>query len=288
MNLFVEQQLHLGTLTIKTQVIQYLIAAVIAFLIVFFRYYHDKQRRQLFSGTLSSGILILFLGWKVFPLFYSFKKIISEPLAILYSPGGVRGMIFGSFFAILYFLYKIFLEKTDDKRNRKMLEPLLIFLSSFVIISLLLFGFSRMVRPETEEKSAFIFTSRTAGGHTISLEDFKGKTLVLNFWATWCPPCRGEIPTLISFEETLKGTNTILLGINASSTEKSVGAVKDFIKKKGINYPVILDTDGSISAAYAVQTLPTTIIVNPEGKIKENHTGAVDYFWLRSYLTGNP
>ena len=115
-------------------------------------------------------------------------------------------------------------------------------------------------------------------GKTISLSDYKGKVLFLNFWATWCPPCRAEIPDFIEAYAQEKANGLEILGISLDSKGKDV--VSAFVEKYKINYPVVLETrenTGKIIDDYQPgQFIPTTIIIDKTGRIRHKQVGAVD------------
>jgi len=115
-------------------------------------------------------------------------------------------------------------------------------------------------------------------GKAISLSDYKGKVLFLNFWATWCPPCRAEIPDFIEAYAEERANGLEILGISLDSKGKD--AVVAFVEKYKINYPVVLETSektGKIINDYQPgQFIPTTIIIDKTGRIRHKQVGAVD------------
>ena len=104
------------------------------------------------------------------------------------------------------------------------------------------------------------------------LESNKGKVVILDLWATWCPPCRKEIPGFINLYNKYKAKNVEILGI--AFDENGVEVVPPFIKKMGINYPVYLE-GGDVAQAYDLQAYPTTIIYGKDGKEANKHIGFV-------------
>jgi len=114
------------------------------------------------------------------------------------------------------------------------------------------------------------FAAKDLTGKTISPADFKGKVVVLNFWATWCPPCREEIPELISLQTQYKDRLQI---IGVSEDDDPPEKVLQFVQKAGMNYPVVMATD-QISDAYGgVPALPTSFVIDPQGRVMQRHTG---------------
>jgi len=114
-------------------------------------------------------------------------------------------------------------------------------------------------------------------GKEIKFSDYvKGKIVLLNFWGTWCPPCRREIPDLIEVHEESEGKDFLVVGITLErDIENAERNVKDFASQKGIKYLNIIDKDGSIAKAYGgINAVPTTFIIDKRGKIVETLIGA--------------
>ncbi len=104
------------------------------------------------------------------------------------------------------------------------------------------------------------------------LESNKGKVVILDLWATWCPPCRKEIPGFINLYNKYKAKNVEILGI--AFDENGLEVVPPFIKKMGINYPVYIE-GGDVAQAYDLQAYPTTIIYGKDGNVASKHIGYV-------------
>ena len=114
--------------------------------------------------------------------------------------------------------------------------------------------------------SAPSFSVTTDSGRKVSLNDFGGKVLVLNFWATWCPPCIAELPALNQMAAELKGSGVVVLGI---SVDKDKAAYDKFLKKVRLNFETSRDPSAEISTDYGTSKYPETYVINRDGKVLE-------------------
>jgi len=108
-------------------------------------------------------------------------------------------------------------------------------------------------------------------GRTVKLSDFKGKVVVLNFWATWCPPCRREIPDLVALHNKYADQGVVVIGF--SLDEGGVAGVQSFATKSGINYPLVMGDQQTAQAYGGISSIPTTFIIGRDGKLAGNIKG---------------
>ena len=111
-------------------------------------------------------------------------------------------------------------------------------------------------------------------GQAVKLSDFKGKVVLLNFWATWCPPCRQEIPDLIALQNQYKDKGLVVVGV--SLDQNGPAAVRPFVSRIKINYPVVMGDEKTARAYGSVQVIPTTFFIDREGRIAGQHEGGDD------------
>jgi cytochrome c biogenesis protein CcmG/thiol:disulfide interchange protein DsbE len=120
------------------------------------------------------------------------------------------------------------------------------------------------------------------GDGTGSLADHKGKVVVLNVWASWCPPCRSEMPLLERTHKQIEAQGGLVLGID--SQDASEDAMR-FLREKKISFPSLRDRDGEYADALGVSALPETFLIDREGRIAALRRGPVDQAWLDEHLT---
>jgi peroxiredoxin len=105
-------------------------------------------------------------------------------------------------------------------------------------------------------------------GETVLLSDLRGKAILLNFWATWCPPCRSEMPAMQQVYMDYEPEKFVILAVNNLRQDRKEN-VEAFIFEENLTFPVLLDNFGSVSTRYQVKSMPTTFFIDPEGIIRE-------------------
>jgi thiol-disulfide isomerase/thioredoxin len=114
------------------------------------------------------------------------------------------------------------------------------------------------------------FTLDARGGSKISLTQYKGQVVMLNFWASWCGPCRQEMPLLENIYKKYNKMGFTLIGVNV---EPNSNEAEGFLKQTPVSFPVIYDKDSTVSKAYDVQGMPSTVIIDRKGNIRVLHRG---------------
>ncbi|HEV2687064.1 MAG TPA: TlpA disulfide reductase family protein [Bryobacteraceae bacterium] len=117
------------------------------------------------------------------------------------------------------------------------------------------------------------FTVRADNGMQISRKNFGGKVLVLNFWATWCPPCVQEIPSLNEFQKMMAGSGVVVLGVSVDHNEK---LYQNMLKKFDVTFPTMRDPDEKYSYLYGTYKVPETYIIDRNGKVVHKYIGLPD------------
>jgi peroxiredoxin len=137
-------------------------------------------------------------------------------------------------------------------------------------------GIQRIDPPEEAET----FTLKTLKGGMASLEDYRGKLIFLNFWATWCPPCRAEMPSMQRLWEEFKEEDFVILAINI---QEEIKLVSSFMNERGFSFPVLLDEKGEVARSYGISGIPATFFLNPDGEIIGKAVGARDWAGEESF-----
>jgi peroxiredoxin len=129
------------------------------------------------------------------------------------------------------------------------------------------------VKDQKGRKAAPDFALKDANGTTVRLSDYRGKVVLLNFWATWCGPCKLEIPWFMEFEQEFKDRGFAVLGV--SMDDDGWDAVKPYIAQRKVNYRIVLGNDAVADQYEGVEALPTTFLIDREGRIAAKHQGLV-------------
>lgn len=125
---------------------------------------------------------------------------------------------------------------------------------------------------------------RSIDGEALKLSSLRGKKVILNFWATWCPPCRQEMPEIKQFYAKNKSKGIEILAINLTQAEKSRADVPEFIKAHGITFPVLMDENGEAGRLYNVSSIPATFIIDSRGVIGDKIVGPMTYDEMEKML----
>jgi peroxiredoxin len=122
------------------------------------------------------------------------------------------------------------------------------------------------------------FQLKTLAGDTVKLSDLRGKKVMLNFWATWCPPCKAEMPEMEQFSKQI-GDDTVILAVNIDPQLD----VQGFVNEYKITFPILLDAEDKVNEAYQVLSIPTTYFINSKGIIQNKYTGSMKIDIMKKY-----
>jgi peroxiredoxin len=121
-------------------------------------------------------------------------------------------------------------------------------------------------------------------GKLVKRSDYEGKKVILNFWATWCPPCRVEMPQMVKIHEDYE-QEVVVLAVNLTNTEKSQSDVRSYVERSKLPFPVGLDAEGEVSETYQIIAYPTSFIIDTQGIIQEVFQGAINYEIMKKAIS---
>ena len=137
------------------------------------------------------------------------------------------------------------------------------------------------LNPLSVGDKAHDFTLPDVYGNNVALSDFAGQPVVVNFWATWCAPCRIEMPELQNAYNTYRDQDLVVLAVNAQEGEPQVRA---FFEEMGFTLPALLDGDGQVGRAYGTPGLPSTFFIDRSGEVTAVHRGLLTAGQIETYL----
>jgi thiol-disulfide isomerase/thioredoxin len=262
-----------------------------------FSYLMKKNRETgKLVGSLLVNSLLLWVGiWKAAPLIFQWKAVTSHPMLLLYLPGGLPGTLIGFAGAGAYLFFAVRKRKIPWKQFSLPLAIGLGTALSFALVLnfLVLRPFPAAAGASTAEAEIGTSPGDRAPGFTLpdltgspkSLSDYHGKLLFLNFWATWCPPCKAEIPEMARFYREHADNPVEIAAVNLTASESGIEAVKTFVRERNIPFPVLIDDQNIAEFLFQVTAVPTTFVISPEGIILGKKTGSVNAAWMKRQLS---
>jgi DsbE subfamily thiol:disulfide oxidoreductase len=139
-----------------------------------------------------------------------------------------------------------------------------------IVVALVLVALGLSLRAPTRSPEAPRFVLPDLSGKVVRMDDLRGKVVLLNLWATWCPPCVEEMPTLEELSKKMVGHDFVLLAISEDERSEKVGP---WVEKRGLTFPVLLDAQGQIGGDLGITGYPETFIVDRAGRIVYHHIG---------------
>ena len=143
----------------------------------------------------------------------------------------------------------------------------------------------RSVEGITKGDLAPDFTLTTLDGKKVQLSELKGKKVIVNFWATWCPPCKAEMPHMQNFYEDFSDEENIeILAVNMTSEDKEE-SVQNFVQDYELTFPIPLDTEGVVRETYQVLRIPTSYMIDTKGRIQNKIEGPMDENMIKDFVS---
>lgn len=134
-------------------------------------------------------------------------------------------------------------------------------------------------------KQAPNFQLTTLDGKKVTLADYQGKKVILNFWATWCPPCRAEMPHMQTYyEEQAEQENVVILAVNLTTEDKGLAEIEDFVDEFGLEFSIPMDAKGDVGATYQTISIPTSYMIDTKGRIQHKVVGPMDISMMEQFV----
>ncbi|WP_301170745.1 thiol-disulfide oxidoreductase ResA [Brevibacillus nitrificans] len=160
-----------------------------------------------------------------------------------------------------------------NKSNRTYIRVAVLGLLLVALVFALYSSFVKDPNAVKVGKAAPNFSLQQLNGPDMALSDLKGKGVVLNFWGTWCEPCKKELPALQQQYDQFKDKGLVVVGVNIG---ESTVAVEPFVKQFGVNFPILLDSQSQITKLYRIGPIPTTFFISPDGDVEEIFIGQLN------------
>ncbi|MCL1952004.1 MAG: TlpA family protein disulfide reductase [Oscillospiraceae bacterium] len=138
--------------------------------------------------------------------------------------------------------------------------------------------------PDGESWSGIDFTVTDAAGNPVKLSDLRGKPVVLNFWASWCPPCRQEMPEFDKAHKELGGEIQFMMVDLTDGARETTAVASQFVREQGYGFPVYFDTQGQAADAYGIRSIPATYFIDARGRVVSSQVGSLSEAALRRGL----
>ena len=267
---------------------------------------------RLLGDLALDAFLIVLVATQLFPLFESPRLLFRDPVGFLYRPVGPAGIAFA---LLLFFLWAALKLHRRRPLPRRFFSFAGMEVGVFAAAGLIAFFTVPLILPTPDQKVIQEPATDTRSDERRRIEDLDLRTLesegpetggeqqeinwdadylIVNLWATWCPPCRGEIPELNSFYaqhvgSPVSGTDAEveMVGVNLTHSEPSVEKVEEFIGEHRIVFPVLLDPEGRIGELIHTESIPTTVVFGPHGKVRAFRQGVVSASWLKAKTIGS-
>jgi len=258
-------------------------AVIITGLVAFFAGIYflkgEKEKKKIFTEVFFSPVLPLFLGWKLSILLTDFQDVISNPKLLLYSSGSMINILIGVILASGWLSYKWIKLQTDSRINKAIILSLSI-IALFFLVSNISF-LPEENSSETQEKISSLELYGNDGKTKLIPDLSSGKVTVINFWASWCPPCRAEMPVLQRMYDNGYFKDINFYAVNAAYSEKHKNDGTGWLEKNNFSIPVLYDYSGRAAADCGIKSLPTTIVIDKNGNVVSIKTGSVSKTWLK-------
>lgn len=259
-----------------------LVAGGVAFALVL-RFTEGDQavRRYWFQRVLAALVMAVVLA-KLTPLWTRWDVVFYNPLLLVSMNAGMPGLLGGIFAFGGVVAFSLWQARKMNPGVRRL--PLLIPVAAGAALAASWLAVEPVVFPRIGQDPGVATELLVPDfeGRRHALSDWRGKVVVINFWATWCTPCLAELPEFQTFAKT-PSDRVVVVGVNLIDTEKGgQAAVQRFASEHRLSWAQLSDPGGHLQSAFGVRVIPTTVVLGPDGSVVDRREGTVDLFWLRS------
>lgn len=262
---------------------------------------HEGELHKRVFDLLVNTLILGFFIWKGSLIILEPSIVMKSPLSLLYFTGGSKGLILAMIGSLIYFVFKGRKINIPNSLIKKILAVTA--LSGLIGWTIYDFAFSQTKLDKTVQEGQTVqqnsgeigikegnkapnFQLENIDGQKVQLSDFKGKKVILNLWATWCPPCKAEMPHMKDFYQEQKGKDVEIVAVNITTSEKNPESVEQFVKDFGLTFPVLLDESGEIGDVYQAITIPTSYFIDTNGIIHKRIVGPMDKEMMTDLING--
>ncbi|MFY0675293.1 MAG: TlpA family protein disulfide reductase [Bacteroidia bacterium] len=238
----------------------------------------DNTQRKAAEGVLSNAVFVYLISLKLSLLLTHFESVQNEIMYLLYGWGSGLNQGFAILTTLGYFSWFLY------KKSESLSSDLVFLGGSSLTFSGVFFLSSFFISDLKSQKTidiSYLETMKEISGAPIIIEP--DKNIVLNFWATWCPPCRAEMPELNAFSESFPKANFVTIN-NILSEREGLGGVSAFLDENSYTFKVVADESNKLTNLFEVSSFPTSIVISPNGEILAKKVGVVSENWLEKWI----
>lgn len=274
-------EISLGALVIPVRLAVPVLALFSSVLLVRWLPLGTAEMRRYVVDVVLGAVFVYLVAWKLTPFVVLWESVLRDPRVVLFAPGGAVGTAVGAAGSFLYVLRRF---RRDDVVWKDVSPFLGLFGALAISLSLIGTVAAASLPGETAENNGSATVSlATLDGDTVVIGEAAGIPRLVNFWATWCVPCRSETEVKRSIAEQYAGQIEVI-GVNLTASETSVNDVQDFVDEWQVHYLTLLDTNGRAASQYAIRGTPTSILFDADGNIAGRYFGALSELSAQRFI----
>lgn len=282
------QQLWNDTVSVGPAMVPFSVIAILLSVLVVYattRRFVQKERRTFLWDNVTNAFLWGFIVWKLSPLVQFHAAIRRDPVLLLRMPGGQLGLILGATAAMIILVRSV-LASDSSLRTTRVLDLSRAMIAAAFVAALLTAMVTVIRTPTLQTQVPAVpetLPITLLDAQPTTFANLRGRPVLLSFWATWCAPCRAEFPHKVQFFEQY-GHELTFLAVNLTATEPNVAAVRTYVQRNELPFPIALDADNRLANAFLVRGTPTTVLIDGEGIVIQRWAGPISFDRLQHAL----